>query len=571
MIDQGKLSYKEWKKQKQLDDARKAGTAPAEVDSFGHEINPHIPQYISKVPWYYGSQEPGLGHQRMDPASAPVPATEHTPQTTEKLDREDAGARHGLVRGAAPTRYRRGACTNCGAMTHTAKECCERPRAVGAAYSGRDLMPDEVMPSQQPKKGSALSYDAKHDRWSGYDPQRYEAAAARKFGLIERERLAVTRAREEESLGAGKQNNNNNNNNNSNTNSGGSSSNGGDDDELVEGDGYNNAPIQRQDDKTHMTVRDLRIREDTAKYLRNLDLNSAYYDPKTRSMRENPTPNADPRTLTYAGDNFVRATGDAKRFYEEQLFAQEAEARGQAVNMAAVPMQAELLAREYRTRKEALKREQRRELFERYGGEEHLLPAADADNLRYAQSESFKLYTRAGTEVRDSNSAAAAAAPRKSRWEEDVFINNHTSVWGSWWEDGHWGYKCCHSLIKNSYCTGELGYKHTTEGGYEKKEDFETTKTKEDDLKEKKEHTEETSAEKLKRAIEEERRRQHMKVVGDDLVDEDEEGKEGGSKPRKKKPKYGAGGNGNNEVTAEEMEAYLLTKYRSEDPMNNFK
>jgi len=36
-----------------------------------------------------------------------------------------------------------------------------------------------------------------------------------------------------------------------------------------------------------------RIREDTAKYLRNLDTNSAYYDPKTRSMRENPTPNKD--------------------------------------------------------------------------------------------------------------------------------------------------------------------------------------------------------------------------------------------------------------------------------------
>jgi len=34
------------------------------------------------------------------------------------------------------------------------------------------------------------------------------------------------------------------------------------------------------------TVRNLRIREDTAKYLRNLDLSSAYYDPKTRSMRK---------------------------------------------------------------------------------------------------------------------------------------------------------------------------------------------------------------------------------------------------------------------------------------------
>ena len=36
------------------------------------------------------------------------------------------------------------------------------------------------------------------------------------------------------------------------------------------------------------TVRNLRIREDTAKYLRNLDLSSAHYDPKTRSMRLNP-------------------------------------------------------------------------------------------------------------------------------------------------------------------------------------------------------------------------------------------------------------------------------------------
>ena len=36
------------------------------------------------------------------------------------------------------------------------------------------------------------------------------------------------------------------------------------------------------------TVRNLRIREDTAKYLRNLDPNSAHYDPKTRSMRKNP-------------------------------------------------------------------------------------------------------------------------------------------------------------------------------------------------------------------------------------------------------------------------------------------
>ena len=38
------------------------------------------------------------------------------------------------------------------------------------------------------------------------------------------------------------------------------------------------------------TVRNLRIREDTPKYLLNLDPNSAHYDPKSRSMREDPNP-----------------------------------------------------------------------------------------------------------------------------------------------------------------------------------------------------------------------------------------------------------------------------------------
>lgn len=46
--------------------------------------------------------------------------------------------------------------------------------------------------------------------------------------------------------------------------------------------------------------RNLRIREDTAKYLLNLDVNSAHYDPKTRSMREDPLPDMDPNEKFYA-------------------------------------------------------------------------------------------------------------------------------------------------------------------------------------------------------------------------------------------------------------------------------
>jgi hypothetical protein len=45
----------------------------------------------------------------------------------------------------------------------------------------------------------------------------------------------------------------------------------------------------------------------------------------------------------------------------------------------------------------------------------------------------------------------------KSKYAEDVLPGNHTSVWGSWWSNFQWGFACCHSTVKNSYCTGEAG------------------------------------------------------------------------------------------------------------------
>ncbi len=44
-----------------------------------------------------------------------------------------------------------------------------------------------------------------------------------------------------------------------------------------------------------------------------------------------------------------------------------------------------------------------------------------------------------------------------SRYEEDAYINNHTAVWGSFWRDGAWGYACCRSTVKQSYCVGHAG------------------------------------------------------------------------------------------------------------------
>lgn len=68
------------------------------------------------------------------------------------------------------TKYRKGACENCGAMGHQKKECLERPRKVGAKYTNQHIAPDEF---QQPVLNQ--TYDGKRDRWAGYDPSQHKA------------------------------------------------------------------------------------------------------------------------------------------------------------------------------------------------------------------------------------------------------------------------------------------------------------------------------------------------------------------------------------------------------------
>ena len=39
-----------------------------------------------------------------------------------------------------------------------------------------------------------------------------------------------------------------------------------------------------------------------------------------------------------------------------------------------------------------------------------------------------------------------------------MLINDHTSVWGSWYSSIiGWGYACCYATEKMSYCLGEKG------------------------------------------------------------------------------------------------------------------
>lgn len=402
-----KKSREDWRKAKELEEARKAGTAPAEQDEEGRDINPHIPQYISTVPWYYGNSGPTLKHQR--------------PQH----DSEDRGELHlshlskGIDTTKIYTKFRKGACENCGAVTHKRKDCLERPRKVMAKFQEHIIAHDEHirnLPGQN-------NYDEKRDRWSLYDPANHKEIVE-EFEQVEEAKRQLKADKLQDNPDAELS----------------------EEEEEADEDKYVDnvdMPGTKVDSKQRITVRNLRIREDTAKYLRNLDPNSAYYDPKTRSMRDNPNPLTKPDDVEFAGENFVRFTGDTQKHTTAQLFAWEAHGKGVDVHLLAEPTKLELLQKEYEKKKEEFKSETKDTILDKYGGEEHLKAPPKA--LLLAQTEEYVEYSRSGKIIKGMEKQKI-----QSRYEEDVYINNHTQVWGSYWNGGRWGYKCCLSFIKVS-------------------------------------------------------------------------------------------------------------------------
>ena len=99
----------------------------------------------------------------------------------------------------------------------------------------------------------------------------------------------------------------------------------------------------------------------------------------------------------FAGDNFVRGTGEVQEFHEVNTFAWDAYERGQDVHLQALPSQAALLLRQFKEKKEQLKKDVKAELLARYGGEEHL---AAPKELLPEQSETYVEYSRHGKPIK---------------------------------------------------------------------------------------------------------------------------------------------------------------------------
>lgn len=405
-------SREAYKAARELEEARKAGTAPPAIDSDGKIINPHIPEYIAQAPWYIEQEGPSLKHQKSQLGRK------------RKYDSLGTWLPRGQRKGPASTKYRKGACENCGAMTHNAKACLERPRRRGAKLTGRGIRPDEVVGKVE------LDFQGKRDRWNGYDEADYENVH-RYYVKLEKARQALKAERLDKELREGKHPN---------------ASDDSDDDDQKDG-----AVLQQTGGAAKMSVRNLRIREDTAKYLYNLDVNSAYYDPKSRAMRADPRPDVNAEDKGFAGDNFVRYTGDVTKLASMELHTLKANEMGRHLpHLQAEPSRAEALFKEFEAKKKDLHEKRQTEILKKYGGKQYTKPVEGIEGVR--QSEAYVEYNSEGKVVAGSKEVIPV-----SKYAEDVLEKNHTSIWGSFYKNGVWGYACCHQVQRYAFCTGESG------------------------------------------------------------------------------------------------------------------
>lgn len=375
------------------------------MEDESQNANPYVPSFISQAPWYLKQDEPGLVHQKS-----------HKKQSKSDIT---SWYQKGSRVGDAVTKFRKGACTNCGSKSHDVKTCCERPRKVGAKYTGKNLMRDELVQNLD------LTWEAKRDRWNGYQPEMYDEVLE-EWGALDSEKHKRKAEELEDKIYKGLK----------------------PDPAIFEDDEKNqeyayNELVNNIDPRTKTTTRNYRQREDTAAYLHNLDTNEVQYDGKSRAAREvvsTVTESTDENQMYR--DSWVKITGDMVSLNEQEEILQKVNTQGNDLNSMSNPSQSEALYKYLKDREKDDVSSRENQLENMYG-QQNFSKSVELPK----ESEDYKEYTRDGEIYK-----LPAETPR---FLEDVYVNGHTSVWGSWFDrdTGLWGYKCCRSVKRLDYCS----------------------------------------------------------------------------------------------------------------------
>jgi pre-mRNA-processing factor SLU7 len=501
-------SVSDRKKSREMAEARQSGAMAPEVDvKTGNMINPHNPDFITKRPWYLGGSDagPSLDHQTVDKDAKDrvllsMSSADHlVKEERRRLKQQQSRGKLEAGMWVEALKYNKGTYKMCqiskiskkGTQFDLKYEDGTVERKVKFKASKKKLFSTKPR-IRMTKTGVRTvqvdtsvhgheTYDSKRDKYHGYDHDSHTKRIEKTFQ--DREAMRKQRREKEKKERALNPEKDDEKEKEINSDS--------DLDSDVEDDDSDDEFVQKDEDdrgfttrlarqggvggaQMKVTARNLRIREDTAKYLRNLDPNSAYYDPRSRSMRDNPNPEIPAEEAQFAGDNFARISGDAVNFAQTQLFAWDAstQSRTDALHPQANPSQVELLKKKFQDKSSQIAIQKKRAVLDKYGGSEYLDGSGglasvvekkstkkdDFRKIRFGVSTVNQEYSRDGRLLKGA-SAKPKQVPLKSKYEEDICPNGHTDVWGSYFHISafQWGFADDHSLIKNSFGTGENG------------------------------------------------------------------------------------------------------------------
>lgn len=166
-------------------------------------------------------------------------------------------------------------------------------------------------------------------------------------------------------------------------------------------------------------------------------MNSEHFDPKSRSMH-----NYDNAAIQLDNLDMVGERNDLTN--QDAFAAEQVELHHSELNTFALPTLTEKIYKRVKENKQNLNVGVKvNEILSKYGESGQLAPI----DVIVEEDE----YFNHSTYQKRINTA-------KSRYEENVLINDHLTVWGSWYNKLlGWGYACCHATTKESFCLGTKG------------------------------------------------------------------------------------------------------------------
>ena len=286
----------------------------------------NVPSFLSQTPWYFKTDQ---GHS--------VPSK---PKPTQSLINEKKSKTIRVFH--SNTKFRPGACSNCGSLSHTTKDCCDRPRKIGAQFTGKIVEYDEIVEKKP------LSYDEKHDRWSGYESKAYDEVMDEYKKLEEAKKKRKIEILQEKFY---------------------------EDEEFDLSDGEKNEEyrfnvlVNNVDPRTKTVTFNNRSRDDPVCYISNIDPEVNNYDGKSRSFKDVPIDLGSADQLYR--DSWIKVDKDMAKMIEQEQFIQKLSDRGNDVHSFATPSHAAILFNLHKDDKKSKLSKSQKKLSDKYGDQSY--------------------------------------------------------------------------------------------------------------------------------------------------------------------------------------------------------